>query len=94
MAKKMSFKKKYSLDDRIDYHSKRADRAFAKAKDSESALKLFKNSKIAYSVGYTDGIMGNTQFSTVAKVKGDEKAYSSGVTAGINALNKSRKVKF
>ena len=88
------FKKKYSLDDRYDYHNKRSSNAFAKAKDSESAFKLFKDPKIAYSTGYTDGIDGSTQFSTINKHGGNEKAYSLGVTAGINALNKSRKVKF
>ena len=96
MAKKKNFKrrKRYSLNDRYDYHNKRSSRAFSKAKDSETALKLFKNRKIAYSVGYTDGIDGNTQFSTVAKVGGDEKAYGAGVNAGIKALDKSRKAKF
>lgn len=96
MAKKKNFKcrKKYSLNDRYDYHNKRSNSAFAKAKDSAAAYKLFKNKRIAYSVGYVDGIDGNTQFSTVAKAGGDEKAYGAGVTAGIKALDKSRKAKF
>lgn len=87
-------RKKYSLNERIAYHNKRVKSAFSKAKDSEARSKLFKKSKIAYSLGYTDGIDGSTQFSTIAEHGGDGRAYGAGVEAGIRASDKARTVKF
>lgn len=100
MAYKKSYKrkrntrKKYSLNERIKYHNRRLDFAFSRAKDSESAMKLFKNPKIAYSEGFVDGTTGNTQFSTINKHGGDEKAYAKGVSAGTKAQRKIWDLKF
>ena len=87
-------RRKFSLNERYSYHSKKSGKAFASAKDSKSAYDLFKRRDIAYSVGFTDGIDGSTQFSTVRKCGGNEKAYESGVKAGVKALDKSKRVKF
>lgn len=49
MAYKKNFKrkktKKYSLNDRINYHNRRFDRAASRAKDSASVLNYLSNLK-------------------------------------------------
>ena len=87
-------KKKYSLNQRLDYHNKRWDSAASRQKDSKSIYGLLKSPKIAYSVGFVDGVNGSTQFSEINKHGGNEKAYSKGVKAGTDALFKSRDAKF
>ena len=86
--------KKYSLNDRINYHNRRFDRAASRAKDSASVFKLFKQPKIAYSVGFVDGVNGTTQFTEINVHGGNDKAYGKGVTAGVKALARSRDAKF
>ena len=92
--KSYGYKKKYSLEQRLDYHDKKVAKAFSSAKDSSDAFSLFKRKDIAYSTGFSDGVNSCTQFSTIEKAGGDMKAYGAGVKAGSNALDKSRKVKF
>ena len=92
--KRRAKKRKYSLNQRLDYHSKRWDSAASRQKDSKSVFGLLKSPKIAYSVGFLDGVDGNTQFSEINKHGGNEKAYSKGVKAGTDALIKSRDAKF
>ena len=92
--KRRGNKKKYSLNERLHYHNSRVNSAFSRAQDSQSAFKLFKNPKIAYSEGFVDGVNGNTQFSTINKYGGDEKAYAKGVSAGTKAEMKIRDLKF
>lgn len=98
MAFKKKYKrranKKYSLNDRLNYHNKRWDSAASRAKDSKSVFGLFKRPKIAYSVGFVDGVNGTPQLSDIKKHGGNEKAYSKGFKAGTNAIFKSRDVKF
>ena len=99
MAYKKNYKrrknvKKYSLNERINYHNRRFDRAAARAKDSASVFKLFKQPKMAYSVGFVDGVNGTTQFTEINVHGGNDEAYGKGVAAGVKALAKSRDAKF
>lgn len=96
MAYKKYFKKKkkYSLRDRLSYHNKRWDFVASRQKDSASIFKLFAKPKIAYSVGFTDGVNETVNFDNIRKHGGNEKMYAKGVIAGRSALEKSKTVKF
>lgn len=87
-------RKKYSLNERISFHDKRVRKVFDNAKSAESAIKQFKNGKIAYSEGFNDAIVGSVQFSAMQKYGANLKAYERGVQAGNKALKRSREVKF
>lgn len=79
--KKINKRRRYSLNERINYYNK----ILSKNENN------FHSNKVQYALGYSNGVSGHYRknFKEV-----ESKAYQNGVDAGLKALHMSRDIKF
>ena len=81
MKKKINKRRRYSLNERINYYNK----IILKNENN------FHSNKVQYALGYSDGVSGHYR-RNYKEV--ESKVYQNGVDAGLKALKKSRDIRF